>query len=173
MFGKEVFDNGSKFLSKIILPHSFKYQFFSLCDFSTWKAKTLRDFFLYISPLFVVYFLPDDYAVHFLLYYTFVKSLYFFTDEKQLSGVDRLFRSYYKSLSRLYSNHSESATFHYHYHLFSQVISHGALCYTSCFPRESYLAYVLKLCKGKTHVLSQFVTWYEISQKLKYRPVAE
>lgn len=89
MFGNEVFENGSKFLSNIILPHSFKYQFFSLTDFYTWKAKMLRDFFLYISPFFVVYFLPDDYSVHFLLYYTFVKSLYFFTDEKQLNGVDR------------------------------------------------------------------------------------
>lgn len=164
LFGNEVFENGSIFLSNIILPHSFKYQFFSLSHFATWKAKMLRDFFLYISPFFVVYFLPDDYSVHFLLYYAFVKSLYFFTDDTKLNGVDLLFHQYHESLSRMYSKRSELATIHYHSHLFSQVISHGALCFTSCFPRESYLAYVLKLCKGKTHILNQLVTWYEISQ---------
>ena len=71
---------------------------------------------------------------------------------------------YYESLSRLYSKRSELATIHYHSHLFPQVDCHGALCFTSCFPRESYLAYVLQLCKGKTYVLSQLITWYEISQ---------
>ncbi|CAF1941891.1 unnamed protein product [Rotaria magnacalcarata] len=33
MFSKDVFENGSVFLSNIILPHSFKYQFSSLSDF--------------------------------------------------------------------------------------------------------------------------------------------
>ena len=168
MFSKDVFTNGSLFLSKIVLPHSFKYQFTSLSDFSSWKAKMLRDFFLYICPVFVVFYLPDDYSVHFLLYYSFVKALYFFTDKKQLTGIDRLFYLYHESLSHLYSARSELATIHCHSHLLSQVNSHGALCFTSCFPRESYLAYVLKLCKGKTHVLSQLVTWYEISQNTQH-----
>lgn len=67
MFGKAVFESGSTFLSNVILPHLFRYQFFPLSDFSNWKAKMLRDFFLYVSPLFVVYYLPDNYAAHFLL----------------------------------------------------------------------------------------------------------
>jgi len=164
MFSKEIFTNGSNFLSKIILPHSFKYQFLPFSEFSNWKAKMLRDFFLYISPFFVVYYLPDGYSVHFLFYYTFVKSLYFFHDKKQSTDVQRLFYFYHERLSRLYSKRSELATIHYHTHLFSQVRFHGALCFTSCFPRESYLAFVLKFCKGKTHILKQLVTWYEISQ---------
>jgi hypothetical protein len=168
MFSKDIFTNGSLFLSKVVLPHSFKYQFTSLSDFSNWKAKMLRDFFLYISPIFVVFYLPADYSVHFLLYYSFVKALYFFTDKKQLTGIDRLFYLYHESLSHLYSARSELATIHCHSHLLSQVNSHGALCFTSCFPRESYLAYVLKLCKGKTHVLNQLVTWYEISQNTQH-----
>ena len=61
------------------------------------------------------------------------------------------------------------ATVHYHSHLFSQVQAHGALCFSSCFVRESYLAHALEWCKGKTHVLSQLVTWYEISQNV-YEP---
>ncbi|CAF4937112.1 unnamed protein product, partial [Rotaria socialis] len=158
MFGKEIFENGSVFLSNVILPHDVKYQFHSLLDFSNWKAKMLRDFFLYVSPSFVVYYLPDDYSAHFLLYYAFVRTLYFFNDNKQLDGVDHLFHLYHKSLSRLYSERSELATVHYHSHLASQVHSHDALCFTSCFSRESYLAYALKLCKGTTHVLNQLVT---------------
>ena len=73
---RNVFVNGSIFLSKVILSHRFKYQFFSLTDFSGWKAKMLRDFLKYVSPLFAINFLPDDYSVHFLLYYTFIKVLY-------------------------------------------------------------------------------------------------
>ncbi|CAF4354984.1 unnamed protein product [Rotaria magnacalcarata] len=46
MFGKQVFEDGSFFLSNTILSHSFKYQFLSLSDFPNWKAKMLRDFFL-------------------------------------------------------------------------------------------------------------------------------
>ena len=128
------------------------------------KPKCCAIFFLYVSPFFVINFLPDDYSAHFLLYYTYVKVLYFFTDRKQLAGIEGLFSLYYESLSTLYSKRSELATIHYHSHLFSQVYSHGALCFTSCFPRESYLSHALKWCKGKTHVLSQLVTWYEVSQ---------
>ncbi|CAF4261334.1 unnamed protein product, partial [Rotaria magnacalcarata] len=166
IFSKDVFTNGSVFLSKVVLPHSFKYQFFSLADFSNWKAKMLRDFFLYVSPLFAINFLPDDYSVHSLLYYTFIKALYFFTDKKQLLGVDRLFSLYCESLSTLYSKRSELAAIHYHCHLLSQVHYHGALCFTSCFARESYLSHVLNWCKGTRHVLSQLVTWYNISQNV-------
>ena len=166
MFAKEVFENGSVLLSKVILPHSFRYQFFSLSDFSSWKAKMLRDFFLYVSPLFVINFLPDDYSAHFLLYYTFVKVLHFFTDKNQLIGIESLFFLYHESLSSLYSKRSELATIHYHSHLLSQVYSHGALCFTSCFSRESYLAHVLKWCKGTKYVLKQLVTWYDISQNI-------
>ena len=82
-------------------------------------------------------------------------------DISNVSDVDRLFHFYYESLSRLYSKRSELATIHFHSHLFNQVQYHGALCFTSCFARESYLAHVLRLCKGKTYVLNQLVTWYE------------
>ena len=122
--------------------------------------------FFYVSPLFVINFLPNDYSAHFLLYYTFVKVLYFFTDEKQLLNIDNLFSLYHESLSRLYSKRSELATVHYHTHLLSQVFSHGALCFTSCFSRESYFAQVLNWCKGTTHVLNQMVIWYNISQNI-------
>ncbi|CAF4310239.1 unnamed protein product, partial [Rotaria magnacalcarata] len=81
-----------------------------------------------------------------------------FNDNKQLDGVDHLFHLYHKSLSRLYSERSELTTVHYHSHSASQVHSRGALCSTSCFSRESYLAYALKLRKGTTHVLNQLVT---------------
>lgn len=127
----------------------------------------LREFFLYVSPLFAVYFLPDDYSVHFLLYYVYVRVLYFFTDKDQLTGLDYLFSLYHESLSHLYSERSELATVHYHSHLLSQVRRHGALGFTSCFARESYLGHTLKWCKGKTHLLSQFATWYEVSQNLQ------
>ena len=139
-----------------------------MVDFLNWKAKILRDFFLYVSPVFAIQFLPDDYSAHFLLYYTYVKVLYFFTDKKQLIGIDRVFSLYHESLSRLYCPRSELATIHYHSHLLNQVYAHGALCFTSCFARESYLAYVLKWCKGKKHVLGQLVTWYEVYQNTQH-----
>jgi hypothetical protein len=91
MFAKNVFTNGSILLSKVILPHNFKYQFSSLSHFSHWKAKMLRDFFLYVSPVFAMLFLPENYSAHFLLYYTYIKVLHFYTDKRQLLGIDHLF----------------------------------------------------------------------------------
>jgi hypothetical protein len=151
------------FYPKLFFHTLLSINFFHCLIFLLGRPKCYVIFFLYISSFFVVYYLPDDYSVHFLFYYTFVKALYFFTDEQQLNGVDRLFYLYYESLSRLYSKRSELATIHCHSHLFSQVNHHGALCFTSCFPRESYRAYVLQLCKSKTYVLRQLITWYEIS----------
>ena len=168
MFPKELFDNGLTLLSRVVLPHSFKYQFSAMIDFSNWKAKVLRDFFLYVSPMFAIQFLPDDYSTHFLLYYTYVRVLYSFTDRKQLIGIGRIFHLYHESLARLYSPRSELATIHYHSHPLTQVYAHGALYFTSCFPRDSYLAYVLKWSKGNTHVLSQLVTWYEVCENTQH-----
>ncbi|CAF4508112.1 unnamed protein product [Rotaria socialis] len=96
----------------------------------------------------------------------YLKNAKLASDKKQLLGVDRLFSLYCESLSTLYSKRSELATIHYHCHLLSQVHYHGALCFTSCFARESYLSHVLNWCKGTRYVLSQLVTWYNISQNV-------
>ena len=100
------------------------------------------------------------------IFFFIILLLKYFTDKNQLFGIDSLFSLYYESLSVLYFKRSELASIHYHCHLLSQVYSHGALCFTSCFARESYLAHVLNWCKGTKYVLSQFVTWYNISQNI-------
>ena len=47
-----------------------------------------------------------------------------------------------------------------------QVLKHGALVFTSCFARESYLGYSLKWCRGKKYILEQFITWYKVDRSL-------
>lgn len=37
-----VFLEGSNYLTSIVLPHNFKYQFISLVDYNVWKTKSFR-----------------------------------------------------------------------------------------------------------------------------------
>lgn len=166
LFTNDVFQNGSLFLSSIVLPSSFKYQFLPLEQFSVWKTKLFRDFLLYVAPVFAILFLPDQYAEHFLLYFLFVKALHYFTDKQCLLGINILFDKYYSTIDRLYGHRASLCSLHMHTHLLKQVYQHGALAFTSCFPRESFLAHVVKLCHGTRNILQQFVTRYEINQKL-------
>jgi hypothetical protein len=46
------------------------------------------------------------------------------------------------------------------------VLKHGALVFTSCFARESYVGHSLKWCLGKKYILEQFITWYNVDRSL-------
>lgn len=66
----------------------------------------------------------------------------------------------------MYGQKSELFTVHVHTHLKDQVVRHGCLSITSCFPRESYLGLALNLCHGTKYVLEQFMAWYLIDRSL-------
>ncbi|CAF3744588.1 unnamed protein product [Rotaria sp. Silwood1] len=162
----KVFEEASVYLSSITLPHNFNHQFMPLVDYQNWKTKLFRDFFLYVSPLFSILFLPDRYALHFLYYFIYVRTLYHYEKISELENIDLLFDEYYKNLSKLYGEKSELLTVHLHAHLKEQVVHHGALSMTSCFPRESYLGLALTMCYGKKYVLAQYISWHLIERSL-------
>lgn len=66
----------------------------------------------------------------------------------------------------IYGPRSQFLTVHLHTHLNDQVIQHGCLSMTSCFPRQAYLGLALNLCHGTKYVLEQFTTWYLIDRSL-------
>ncbi|CAF0773384.1 unnamed protein product [Rotaria sordida] len=151
----KVFEEASVYLSSIILPHNFNHQFMPLVDYQNWKTK-----------LFRILFLPDRYALHFLYYFIYVRTLYHYETISELDNIDLLFDEYYKNLSKLYGEKSELLTVHLHSHLKEQVLHHGALSMTSCFPRESYLGLAVTMCYGKKYVLAQYISWHLIDRSL-------
>ena len=126
-----------------------------------------RDLLLYVSPIFVVLFLPDALAVHFLHYFIYIKVLHFFKDKNDLNGIAQFFDYYHQHLVENYGAKSELCTVHLHTHLYEQVNRHGCLSMTSCFPRESYIGNAVKWCKGHRYILEQFNTWYKLDQLLR------
>ncbi|CAF1397064.1 unnamed protein product [Adineta steineri] len=161
-----VFDQSSNYIISVVLPHSFKYQFIPLVQYSQWKTKMFRDFLLYVSPIFVALFLPDKLASHFLHYFIYVRALYFYEDTSQLDEIENMFNYYYEHMKDYYGEKSQLCTLHLHLHLKDQVVKHGALVYTSCFARESYIGHALKWCLGKKYILKQFITWYSVDRAL-------
>ncbi|CAF4503456.1 unnamed protein product [Rotaria socialis] len=161
-----VLDQASNFLQSITLPHSFGYQFMPLTQYTNWKTKMFRDFLLYASPIFVITFLPDTLALHFLHYFIYIRVLHFYQHKDELHDIDRFFDFYYEHLAEHYGPKSELCTVHIHTHLLSQVNRHGSLSMTSCFPRESYIGHAIKWCQGKKFILEQFITWYKIDRTL-------
>ncbi|CAF3381159.1 unnamed protein product, partial [Rotaria socialis] len=141
-----VFDQSSNYLISIILPHSFRYQFIPLVQYSQWKTKMFRDFLLYISPVFACLFLPDTLALHFIHYFLHVGALYAYDDITELNDIENIFNYYYEHIVDYYGEKSQLCTLHLHSHLKEQVLKHGALVYTSCFARESYIGHSLKWC---------------------------
>ncbi len=111
-------------------------------------------------------FLPDSLALHFLHYFIYVRSLYFYEDIKELNGIENIFNYYYEHIKDYYGEKSQLFTLHLHSHLKEQVIKHGALVFTSCFARESYIGHSLKWCVGKKYILEQFITWYNVDRSL-------
>ena len=104
---------------------------------------------IYISPAFCILFLPDKYAIHYLNYFLYIRALYHYQEKIELNDIESLFDAYYKSFSTRYGKKSELLTVHLHLHLKEQVINHGCLFMTSCFPHESYLGLALNMCYGK------------------------
>ncbi|CAF2605787.1 unnamed protein product [Rotaria sp. Silwood2] len=162
----DVFEQASNFLLSITLPHSFGYQFMPLVQFAKWKTKMFRDLLLYISPIFVIQFLPDELALHFLYYFVYIRALHFYQEKDELQDINHFFNYYYQCLSKYYGPKSELCTIHLHSHLLTQVQKHGSLSMTSCFPRESYIGTAIKWCKGKKYILEQFITWYKVDPSL-------
>ena len=114
---------------------------------------SFRDFLLYVSPIFVILFLPDEMAVHFLHYFIYIRILHYHENRDELYGIDEFFDHYYQHLVEHYGPKSELCTIHIHSHLLAQVKHHGALSMTSCFPRESYMGTAIKWCpREKAHV---------------------
>ncbi len=118
-------------------------------------------------------FLPDKYAVHFLHYFVYIRTLYHYQTTTELDNIESLFDEYYKNLSSLYGEKSELFTVHVHSHLKEQVIRHGALSVTACFARESYLGLALTMCHGKKYILEQYITWYSIDRSLHEKNTIE
>lgn len=167
MFTADAFNDGTRYLTRVNLPRSFGYQFLPLTAFASWKTKHYRDFLLYIAPVFVVLFIPDVYAEHFLHYFIYVRTLHYFETMNELDGLDGIFAYYARSIESLYGHRASLCSLHMHCHLVRQVINHGALSMTSCFARESYLSSAMKLCHGTRNVLQQFVDWYDIDQTIR------
>ncbi|CAF3874880.1 unnamed protein product [Rotaria sp. Silwood1] len=161
-----VFEQSSNYLISITLPHSFKYQFSPLVQYSQWKTKMFRDFLLYISPVFVSLFLPNSPVIHFLHYFVYVRTLYFYEDISELNNIEKIFNYYYEHIEDYYGEKSPLCTVHLHLYLKDQVIKHGALVFTSCFARESYLGQSIKWCLGKKYILEQFITWHNVDHSL-------
>ena len=65
-----------------------------------------------------------------------------------------------------YGKKSQLCTLYLHLHLKDQVLRHGALVFTSCFARESYIGQAVKWCLGKKYLLEQFITWYQVDRSL-------
>lgn len=127
------------------------------------------DFLLYVSPVYAALYLPDVLAVHFMHYYVYVRTLHYFQTNDELINVEDFFKYYQEHLSHHYGKKSELLTIHLHSHLKEQVLRHGSLLFTSCFPRESYLGHCLKWCHGNKYILEQFITWYLINKSLSRR----
>lgn len=125
-----------------------------------------KEFLIYISPVFCILFLPDTYAIHYLNYFLYIRALYHYREKLELNGIESLFDIYYRSFSLLYGQKSELLTLHLHLHLREQVLNHGCLSMTSCFPHESYLGLALTMCHGKKYILEQYIIWYNIERSL-------
>ncbi|CAF1263859.1 unnamed protein product, partial [Didymodactylos carnosus] len=106
-------------------------------------------------------------ASHFLHYFIYIRILHFYRDVNQLNDLEHFFDYYYRYLAQYYGPKSELCTIHMHIHLLAQVKRHGALALTSCFPRESFLGNAMNWCHGKTYILEQFITWYNIDRTLR------
>ena len=162
MFTRDVFEAGSEYLSTSILPHLFKYQPCLLFQYSRWKKKFFCDFLLYTAPVFVVLFIPDRYAAHFILYFLYVQSLHYFCDKSSLVGIDLLFNQYLKAIQSLYGSRASLCSLHMHQHLLEQVDQDGSLSMKSCLARESFLGSSIKLCHGTRYIFQQLVTWHNV-----------
>ncbi|CAF1508664.1 unnamed protein product [Didymodactylos carnosus] len=127
----------------------------------------LYDFLLYVSPIFVALFLPDELAVHFLHYFIYIGALHFYENKNVLTDIENFFNYYYPTLAKHYGAKSQLCTIHLHLHLKEQVLKHSSLSLTSCFLREDYLGHSLKWCHGKKYVLEQFITWYLVNRTLR------
>ncbi|CAF1187055.1 unnamed protein product [Rotaria sordida] len=86
--------------------------------------------------------------------------------QAKLNEIDNIFNYYYEHITDYYGEKSQLCTLHLHSHLKDQVLKHGALVFTSCFARESYLGHSLKWCLGKKYILEQFITWYNVDRTL-------
>lgn len=124
------------------------------------------DFLLYISPIYVALYLPDLLAMHFLHYYVFIRTLHYFRTADELIDIEHFIIYYQKHLSKHYGEKSQLLSVHLHSHLKEQVLRHGSLLFSSCFPRESYLGHCLKWCHGSKYILEQFITWYSVNKSL-------
>lgn len=139
----------------------------NLCNYcNIFVISSFSDFFLYVSPVFAMLFLPDRMAVHFLHYYVYIRTLHFYRNNEELDGIEKFFDHYYQHLAEFYGPKSNLCTVHIHSHLLAQVKRHGCLAMTSCFPRESFLGNLVKLCHGKKFILEQFFTWYRLNRVL-------
>jgi hypothetical protein len=116
--------------------------------------------------VFCILFLPDKYALHFLYYFIYIRTLYHYQTISELDNIEQFFDEYYKNLPLLYGEKSQLFTVHVHSHLKEQVVRHGALSMTSCFARESYLGFALTMCHGKKYILEQYISWYLIDRAL-------
>lgn len=83
-----------------------------------------------------------------------------------MNDIEEIFNYYYEHIVDYYGEKSQLCTIHLHSHLKDQVLKHGALVFTSCFARESYVGHSLKWCLGKKYVLKQFITWYKVDRSL-------
>lgn len=130
-----------------------------------------RDFFIVVSPLIAILFLPDVYALHSLHFYLYMRPLYYYDELSELDRIEYLFDTYYAKISQLYGHKCKLLIVHLHLHLKEQVLKHGALSITSCFSRESYLGLALRMCHGKKFILQQFMMWYSVDQSLPLKKV--
>ena len=67
----------------------------------------LRDFLLYISPIYVCLFLPDSLALHFLYYFVYIRALRFYEDKNELNGIEQFFSYYYEHIAYYYGEKSQ------------------------------------------------------------------
>ncbi|CAF0856517.1 unnamed protein product [Didymodactylos carnosus] len=95
-----------------------------------------------------------------------IRALHFYENKYVLTGIENFFNYYYQNMAKHYGAKSQLCTIHLHLHLKEQLLKHGSLSLTSCFPREDYLRNSLKWCQVKKYVLEQFIPWYLVDRKV-------
>ncbi|CAF4440186.1 unnamed protein product, partial [Rotaria sp. Silwood2] len=144
---------------------------YSLNLYSDWKAKHFRTFILFIGLPYVITRLPSLVASHFSLYSMFIKLLHCPTSMDEIILADKIIHYYCQTAPQIYGETIELFSLHAHLHLPQQVLTHGALCFTSAFCFESVIRHIKKKAHGTRELATQIADWIHVGTITNPSPV--
>lgn len=138
------------------IPSEFVRKTRTLYDIDRWKDTKFRIFLLYVGPIVLQNYLPDEYMLHFNVLHCAIRNLCHETDCITNNEYAQDLLNYFVNTSvHLYGEHFMVYNVHNLIHLPNDVAKFGHLDSFSSFLFESFLFYIKKLVKKGEKPLQQ------------------